>query len=429
MTVPEEQQRRLDNPQVSQLRRRPPLRLPDEVLGIVFMHLQPNYVRQDGLRCGTPWTDGTCVVSREMWKDDNSSSRTLIRHDWTDDSKRGKGRYHPTLTINRVPSRRHCRPVLLDVGAVNRQWRRVSLQHPFWTDLGWHRLLDLRRVPLVAASATTGGPTAAVDNFFRALSDCPVRMARVRSLTLDLVCWQRNIGVDALLTILRRVTNPHLVHTFVLETGWDVSGDTRVIRLLGTQFPNLRRVHVGGVESTDIFHGLASSALKYWAKNWSEGILTHLSLQGFGQAGSFSCAALLALLEKQRNLKHLAVGYVRKGLNLTRVAALVPELETLSHDFLMGNKRPTTVVEWEMARRVHSMEGFQRLRTLAIQGNSRAHALLIDVDFTEIIWLLSFDARQRLEVLAFATRVQISQEVERIILRALPALTVPPWDW
>ncbi|KAJ3171318.1 hypothetical protein HDU87_008425 [Geranomyces variabilis] len=337
MTVAE-QQRNLHNPHTSQLRRRRPLRLPDEVLGIVFLHLQPNYVRQDGLLCGTPWTDGTCVVSREMWQDGNSG--TLIRHDWTDDSKRGKARYHPTITINRVPSRRHCRPALLDVGAVNRQWRRVSLQHPFWTDLGWHRLLDLRPVPLVAASATAGGPTVALDSFFRVLSDCPVRMARVRSITLDLVCWRRDIGIDALLAILRRVTNPHLVHTFVLETGWDVSGDTAIIRLLGTQFPNLRRVHVGGVASPDIFYGLASSALKYWAKRWGMGKLTHLSLQGFGQAGSFSCAALLALLKKQRNVKHLAVGYVRNGLDLTRVAALVPELETLSHDFMLANYVP-----------------------------------------------------------------------------------------
>ncbi|KAJ3146178.1 hypothetical protein HDU86_000523 [Geranomyces michiganensis] len=319
------------------LLRPPPLRLPDEVLGIIFLHLQPHYVRQEG---NTPWTDGTCRTSRELWKpltnngndrdDNNNDGSAVIVHDWIR-HKKGAKRYHPTITINRIASRRHCRPLLLDVGSVNRQWRRVSLQHPFWTDLGWHHLLDLRGPRFTAISATAGGPTAALDNFFNVMSNCPTRLSRVRSITLDLVCWRREIGIDTLLTVLRRVSCSQLVHTFVLEAGWDVGGDSRLVRLLATQFPNLRRVHIGGQPTPQIYYGLGSAALKHWAKHWRPGTLTHLSLQGYGKTRTFSNAALLSLLATQPNITHLVVGYVRNELDSVRVKALLPSLKSLGY--------------------------------------------------------------------------------------------------
>ncbi|KAI8921920.1 hypothetical protein DFJ77DRAFT_425695 [Powellomyces hirtus] len=312
------------------------------------------------------------------------------------------------MTITRIPAHRHFNPALQNFGAVCRQWRRVSLHHPFWSELAWHRLLSLKPLSL------------SVDRLFDAMAENTLRMARIRSVRLDLVCWKRNIGIDTLLRVLRRIAYPHLVHTVILEAGWDVCGDTQLVRLIASHFPNLRRIHIGGTPSPNVFHGLASAALKHWANHWQAGKLTHLSLQGYGEAGSFSSSSLLSLLATQTSIKHLSIGYVRRKADLRQVAKLLPNVESLSVDFTAiakeGPETANSSSAFHATWRKMDLSMFKNLRTLIFQDCPNiSHEVQIHSAHINLIIGRLVQSREKLEDLRVPPNFSISSEGKKVL--------------
>lgn len=213
-----------------------------------------------------------------------------------------------------------------------------------------------------------------LDEMFRVMAAQPIRLARIRSIWLDIASWRRSISIETILGVLHLIPNPERVTIFVLEASWEVSGDTGLVRLLAKRFPSLRQIHIGGRPTTQVFHGLGSSSIKHLAKHWEPGCLTHLSLQGYGPR-SFSWESLEALLLNQRNIQHLALDFVRNGLNLGSVTGILRGVRTLCINFdqIYDHNLAVTglVSPWHVhegtAEKPWDLSGFQELTTLVLQ--------------------------------------------------------------
>ncbi|KAJ3021408.1 hypothetical protein HKX48_008638 [Thoreauomyces humboldtii] len=331
-------------------------RLPDEVLAYVLLFLQPHFEQQESdLTASSIWKDGTCKVGREVWRE--SLGRRTVEHDWHSQYG-GRERFHPTIEVTRVPSRGYCMPALLSVGAVSRQWRRAALEHPFWTELAWHRLLDFKPRSLVVDE----DQPAAFDEFFTALAAEPYRMSRIRTIRLDISNWQRYMSAEVLRSVLGAITRLERIDTVVLETTWDVAGDEGVARFIA-QLPNLKRLHVGGQPIPTAYHGLGSRILRHWRKRWTPDTLTHLSLQGWGTStgGRFTASNFLALLSTQSTIKHLFVSADWPVISLLEVARILPNLGTLAVQI-----PPRNDAAYLSAVSLYDVSGFARLTTLSV---------------------------------------------------------------
>ncbi|KAI8819664.1 uncharacterized protein EV422DRAFT_101877 [Fimicolochytrium jonesii] len=283
-------------------------RLPDEILNIIFHYLQPAYALQEGDGYSTPWSEGRCDGPNEVWGPlyaEAGQDHATVKHDWIR-TIRDEKKYHPTVVVNRIPARRHRRPAILDVGAVCRDWRRASLEHTFWKDLAWHRLLDFRPPPFSRDEASE----TAVNKFFLTLSEEPARMARVRSIWLDLPNWRRGVGVETLLRVLSRIPHPDLVHTLVLEAEWNVLSNIALQDFIARKLRGLKRIFIGGVSSLMIYSGFRPRMLKLWASNWVPASLTHFGIRGNHRNDSDTWRKQLsALLARQTNIRHLSVDH------------------------------------------------------------------------------------------------------------------------
>ncbi|TPX72314.1 hypothetical protein SpCBS45565_g00627 [Spizellomyces sp. 'palustris'] len=328
--------------------------LPDEIILQILLFLQPYYAIAEEIASSTPWNEGTCTGSCELWR--TVPGHSPLTHNWKS-VRRAPGRYHPVIVVNHVPGRYCRRAAILDAGDVSRQWRRASYLHPFWTDLAWHRLLDMQLQP----------PVDYADRFFKSMAADMARCARIRTVWLDLASWGCSISLSTLIHILEKIPRPERVHTFVLEMDWATSGDDRLIRTLARRFKHLRRVHIGGRPSEDVFHGLSSAALKHLASHWQEGCLTHLSLAGYGPGGNFSWKAFSRLLGKQRNVRHLAIGYVRGGINFGELSELLPGLQELCINFTSRTDMDNQTVQEPSFCDLPNIGALKELRSLILQ--------------------------------------------------------------
>nr|KAJ3420334.1 hypothetical protein HK105_005799 [Polyrhizophydium stewartii] len=237
-------------------------------------------------------------------------------------------------------------PGLVAFGQASRQLRRVSLMHPFWTELAWHRLLPRR-------AAAAGEAMRDVTGFFVAMAAEPARLQRVSAVHLDLHRWNVVADGEALARIVRHIRRPERVHTVVLSMRWDACGSPDLIEAVAARCTQCRRLfiqggghavvrgagrgpygaHAGAVSHAPnggALYGLSSAAVRQLAESMHH--LTHLFIEGFGGA-SFSWRALLELLRGNPGITTLALGHVRDGVRLDVLSSTLPALEVLSVQF------------------------------------------------------------------------------------------------
>ncbi|KAJ3284391.1 hypothetical protein HK104_009970 [Borealophlyctis nickersoniae] len=338
------------------------MRLPDELVGEVFLWLQPNCVP---LPEESWWLEGSVWAGFEYWTDTRNGKKLKCCPAVPQSQP-----YRNFRTVVPISSKQYDQkyiPALLAVAAVSRQWRAVSFFHPFWHDLAWQRLLE-NKVQNQFSSAVRN-----TDDFFRTFTQDPRRLAAARRVYLDLSRWRRDLSADALAQVLESLPHPERIKCIVLDMGWAAVGHPRVAALLASKFPAVRQLRVGGTHGANSLYGLGSGALRTWANHWKGGTLTHLSLEEMGEGMGFSWAALSELLRAHPTIEVLTLGFVRNGIDLTALATMLPGLRSLG---ILFSASTTPRNQFQNVPEVHGdLSLFHKLGKLGLRKNPLSNHL------------------------------------------------------
>jgi hypothetical protein len=287
----------------------PLLELPNEILLMIFVELQPIY---------TPiiddfWTQSTLAFPTQKYY----NPKTLEILDLQ--SGMWNKRYHKTVHTSYKNQ-----PILLLLSHICQQFRRVAHMHPMFSSLQLYRFLAKPKPTSICIR-----PIMQLSMWIRTMSATVQETRRLRTVVLDPILGNQKMLAEDCVLILKKIANPDAVLDLVLMLGWLALGDKKLTQEI-CRFRNVQRLYLKGGIEDDVLHGFDNKAVKLFSKSFTK--LTHLFIDGFGR-GSFSWNALKLLLKANPNIKVLALGYVRDGILLDELAALVPNLRVLSIQF------------------------------------------------------------------------------------------------
>ncbi|KAJ3037982.1 hypothetical protein HDV00_001185 [Rhizophlyctis rosea] len=220
--------------------------------------------------------------------------------------------------------------------------------HDFWTDLAWHRLLPYR----FGYSRHLDN----IDDFFLTFAKEPRRFLRLRRIWLDATLWACTISSKTVISLLSSIPTDlrTRITTIVINLKWDAAGSPEVLgTLMASKYSSVKRVHIAGDPTSDVYHGITSGVLRVWAREtWPHPNLTHLNLDGFASVTNFSCDALKRILNTLPNLESLGLSYVRNGIDLNHIATTLQNLKSLAITFCTV-PGPTKTSDWLMCPELH----------------------------------------------------------------------------